>query len=137
MNARSSSLNVSWTVICSRRSAIRRLSKRSWSSRDPSLYMAMRPRYARYAPGGDGLRGVDVDVDEQRGVVGRKLALAGEPVDESPPEAIDQRLGDVGEIDAHAAMLVEVTPAVVPVREQLVLWVHGAERVDEPPVAQP
>ncbi len=69
-------------------------------------------------------------------MVRRQLALAGEPVHEAPPDAVHQRLGHVREVDAHAAVLVEVAAAVVPVGEQLFLGVQDAEPVDEAPVAQ-
>src|SRR6266536_1815132 len=99
--------------------------------------MAMRPRYARRAAVVTSSRRVDVDIQEQGSVVGGQLALAGEAVHEAPPDAPDQRFGHVREVDAHAAVLVEVAPPVVPVREQLVLCVQRAEAVDEAPVAQP
>ncbi len=70
-------------------------------------------------------------------MVGRELALPGVAVDQTPSDPLAQRLGDVDEIDAHAAVLVEVATPVVPVGEQLVLVVQGAEAVDEAPIAQP
>src|SRR5438128_1536639 len=71
------------------------------------------------------------EVDQHRCVVGRLLALAGVAVDERPGDAVGHRWRREHEIDAHAAALVEVAPAVVPVAVEAILVVDLPERVDE------
>ena len=65
-----------------------------------------------------------VEVDDDRRVVGGELALAGVAVDDRPPQPAGDRVGDEHEVDAHAAVLVEVAAPVVPVGEEPILRVQ-------------
>ena len=78
-----------------------------------------------------------LQLDDQRGVVGRLLALAGVAVDERPAHALGERSRAEHQVDAHADALVEVAGPVVPPGEEPVrVGVAGAEHVGEAPVEQ-
>ena len=55
------------------------------------------------------------EVDDQRRVVGGQLALAGVAVDDRPRDSLGDGRGREHVVDPHAAVLVEVAGAVVPV----------------------
>src|SRR5215218_10402005 len=60
-----------------------------------------------------------VEVDDDRGVVGRALALARLAVDVRVGDLPGQPRGRVEQIDSHAFVLVEHTGAIVPVGERV------------------
>src|SRR3954452_15107911 len=76
-------------------------------------------------------------VDDERRVVRRLRALAGVAVDDAPRHPLGHRRGREREVDAHAAVLVEVAGAVVPIGEQAADTVVAApERVFETPLLE-
>jgi predicted MFS family arabinose efflux permease len=77
---------------------------------------------------------VDLDVDDDRGVVADALPLAGLPVDEGVDDAHRRRREDV--VDAHPEVLVEHAGAVVPVGERAVVLAGARHDVDQAPVEQ-
>ncbi len=76
-------------------------------------------------------------LDDQRRVVRRLLALAGVAVDQRPLNALADGRRAQHQVDPHADPLVEVARPVVPPREHaLGVGVHVAEDVGEAPVEQ-
>src|SRR5207302_8482610 len=82
------------------------------------------------------LLALEVEVDQQGGVVGRSLALAGEAVDERERRPLGQRFGGQHQVDAQAPMLVEVAGPVVPPGVQTVVDVEAAKHVDQAPLLE-
>ena len=101
---------------------------------DPPALLSSRSCPSSFGPSSIGLS--SREVDEQRRVIGRLLALARVAVDDRPRDAVGERARHEREVDAHAAVLVEVAAPVVPVGEEVVGVVLRAERVDEAPLAE-
>src|SRR4051794_17320713 len=100
-------------------SAARRISARreSTSVSVPAPLCSINSRMRWSAPSSD------IDVDQQRRVIGGQLALASVAVDERERDPLGERRAHKSKVDSHAAAFVEVAGAVVPPRKQPVLAV--------------